>query len=350
MSTRELYRRGGFDISLYRDMPGIEIHASPCFARDREKAASGGLATPAEMLSTFRDHDFLDRPFLDEMAAAGRPGAFVFDCWIEHWGDHRWFPVEAGDAQAERMLSFFGPRAQGVFRLNSLYPKDGFWWDSQLRIAPGFPAGTHYREHAAFALAEYDALRITRGGLFLDTGHAEETRDFALAFRTLPDRRFETLGATTDPVAVRTLDADGMRYTYAVNRDHYPVRLALAVPGGGRAVLTDTVTGRSTEIAGTAEIELPPYGLRTFVSPPEPIVEPGRTSIPREIEERLVREAKGFLGRVEDLRKRGASPAGAEAMAGEVRASLDGKLYARLRRQLASYPALKVAGMTGAGT
>ena len=30
-------------------------------------------------------------------------------------------------------------------------------------------------------------------------------RDFALAFRTLPDRRFETVGATTDPVAMDRL-------------------------------------------------------------------------------------------------------------------------------------------------
>jgi hypothetical protein len=342
MSTNELYRRGGFDMALYRDMPGVEIHASPCFARDREKAASGGLGTPVEMASTFRDHDFLDRPFLGEMTAAARPGVFVFDCWIEHWGDHKWFPVEPGDPQVDRMLSFFGPKAQGVFRLNSYYPKDGFWWDSQLRIAPGFPTGLHYREHVAFALAEYDALRITRGGLFLDTGHAEEVRDFAIAFRTLPDRRFEILGGTTDPVAVRALAADGRRYLYAVNRDYYPVRLELR-SAGGAPVLTDTVTGRTTEVGGAAEIEIGPYGLRVFTCAPETVVEPGKASIPPEIEGRLAREAGGFLDRVEKLRKAGALPAGVGEMAGPVRESLEKKWYARLRRQLASYPALKAA-------
>jgi hypothetical protein len=348
MSTIEVYRRGGFDVSLYRDMPGVEIHYSPCFARDREKASSGGLATPAELVSTFRDHDFLDRPLLDEMGATRRPGAFVFDCWIEHWGDHKWFPVEAGDRQAERMIDFFGPRAQGIFRLNSYYPEDGFWWKSQLRIAPGFPTNLHYMEHAAFALAEYDALRITRGGLFLDTGHAEAVRDFALAFRTLPDRKFETVGASTDPVALRTLVDGGQRCVYMVNRDYYPVRVQLKPCSGDRAVLTDTVGGQEIVIDRTAEIVLSPYQLRTFVLPSGERVEATAFTIPQEIEGQLVRQAMEFLGQVEELRKKGAVPAGGDRMAEGVRESLDRRWYARLRRQLTSYAAVKAAQLAGA--
>jgi hypothetical protein len=45
-----------------------------------------------------------------------------------------------------------------------------------------------------------------------------------LAFRTLPDRKFQTIGRSTDPVAARTLAAEGRRYLYLVNRDYDLVR------------------------------------------------------------------------------------------------------------------------------
>jgi len=340
ISTAELYRRGGFDVRLYRDMPGIEIDYSPCFARDRDKASANGLATPVEAGSTFRDHDFLDRPLLDAMQAADRPGAFVFDCWIEHWGDHKWFPVEPTDRQADALIHFFGPKAQGIFRLNSYYPKDGFWWDSQLRIAPGFPTNLHYMEHAAFALAEYDAMRFTRGGLFLDTGHAEQVRDFALAFRTLPDRKFETLGRSTDPVAVRTLAADGRRYLYLVNRDYYSVRVRLN-SAGRRAVLRDTVSSKETAIDGSAWVELGPYQLRTFTLAESDRIEPVQVEIPLSVERELTDRAKAFLTQIGPLDKRGALPVGAARMAEDVRQSLENRWYARLRRQLTSYAVRK---------
>jgi hypothetical protein len=202
-------------------------------------------------------------------------------------------------------------------------------------------------EHAAFALAEYDALRITRGGLFLDTGHAEEVRDFALAFRTLPDRKFETIGSSTDPVALRTAVADGQRYVYMVNREYYPVRVQLKPSSGDRAVLTDTVGGQETAIEKTGEIVLGPYQLRTFVMPSGEGVEATGIAIPREIEEQLVARAREFLGQVEELRKKAAVPSGADRMAEGVRESVDKKWHARLRRQLTSYAATKTAQLAG---
>ena len=60
-------------------------------------------------------------------------------------------------------------------------------------------------EQYAHAVAEVDACRITRGGLFLDKAHSGELRRFAAVYRRLPAEKFVTVGATTDPVAVRTI-------------------------------------------------------------------------------------------------------------------------------------------------
>jgi hypothetical protein len=90
-----------------------------------------------------------------------------------------------------------GKPAEGISRINSIYPLDGFWWDSQLRITPAFPAGVHFLEPYAHAVAELDALRVTRAGLFLDKAHGDELRRFAAAYRALPRKKLERVGGTT---------------------------------------------------------------------------------------------------------------------------------------------------------
>ena len=156
-------------------------------------------------------------------------GVYIFDSWVEAWGKHVWFPCDPDDKQANELVFKSGkPDAiEGICRINSEYPKDGFWWDSQLRITSHFQGGIHYLEPYAHALAELDACRITRGGLYVDTGHDKMIQGFAKAYRTLPEQKFETVGITTDPVAVRTLLLNDKRYLYLVNRDYYPVKIII---------------------------------------------------------------------------------------------------------------------------
>ncbi|MFH0796048.1 MAG: hypothetical protein V2A65_03210 [Candidatus Omnitrophota bacterium] len=78
-----------------------------------------------------------------------------------------------------------GKPADGLVRMNCPYPKDGWWFESQLRIYDPMPSGEHYLESFAHAMAELDAQRITQGGLFMDKCHTDELRHFALAFRAL---------------------------------------------------------------------------------------------------------------------------------------------------------------------
>ena len=68
-----------------------------------------------------------------------------------------------------------GKPAEGVMRESLEYPKDGFRWDQQWRITPLYQSGANFLQHHANAVAEYDAQYLTRGGLTLDTAHADPT-------------------------------------------------------------------------------------------------------------------------------------------------------------------------------
>jgi hypothetical protein len=156
--------------------------------------------------------------------------------------------------------------AEGIFRINSVYPPDGFWWDSQLRITPAFAAGVHFMEPYAHALAELDACRLTRGGLFLDKAHTEELRRFARAYCALPRQRFATVGSRTDPVALRQLLGEGRQYCYLVNREYYPVQVDVEF-NRRAAEVCDLAEDQVFRAPGRWGLELGPYALRAFSFP-----------------------------------------------------------------------------------
>lgn len=345
-STVELYRKGGFDVNLYRDEPGIDVDLSFLPARDRDCWGSAGVNESIERSSMFRDHDFLDRPSLDAIASLKRPGVFIFNCWVEAWGEHKWFPCEPGDTQAKTLVDSCGRATEGIFRLNSTYPKDGFWWDSQLRITPAFQGGSHFLEHHAHALAELDALRITAGGLFLDRAHAEQLGPFARAYRALPAQKFQTVGQSTDPVAVRTLVDGGRRYVYLVNRDYYPVRVDLRLANAtGKA--TDLATNQPVDVPAAWQVTLGPYELRSFAVSPETEITGFTAAPPDAIAKQLRDEAEQALASFAKVRATGQAVTGMNDIEERMRAALaDGK-FASLRRMLTSYSVRKCRALSG---
>lgn len=345
-TTVDLYREGGFDVNLYRDEPGIDVDLSLLPARDRDGWGCAGLNMSLEQSSTFRDHDFLDRASLDAVASLKRPGAFIFNCWVEAWGQHSWFPCEAGDTQGKTLVDACGRATEGVFRINSTYPNDGFWWDSQLRITPGFQAGCHFMEHYAHALAELDAMRITSGGLFLDRAHGELIGPFARAYRALPAKKFETVGNSTDPVAVRTLVDAGRRYVYLINRDYYPVEVDLQVANGvGEA--TDLATNQPIDASAVWKLTLGPYQLRSFALTAETSITGFTVKPPEEIVRQLRGEAEQALAAFAKVRAAGQSVVGMNEIEQRLNTALaDGK-YASLRRLLTSYITRKCRALSG---
>ena len=338
-SMLEFYRDAGIDLDLYRDEPGLELDRGMGNSRDRGghgSNPSGGTTLPIEAMTMYRDFDFLDEDTLAAFRAHARPGAFIFNCWVEAWGRHVWFCPEPGDPGVAEFSVMDGQPVDGILRINSEYPKDGFWWDSQLRITPGFPTALHFLEPYAFALAEFDACRITRGGLFLDKAHSGALRQFAAAYRALPRVKFDTVGVATDPAAVRTLVWKDKRYFYAVNREYYPVEIQLhfsAPPGA----VHDLVTGQPADGALAAPFTLGPYQLRSFAMQPATEITGFSATPPPETLAVITRDTQAAFEAFARLRAAGRSLPGMDALEARIRAALNQQRTAWLRRALTSY-------------
>jgi hypothetical protein len=346
-----VYREGGLDLELLVDEPGLCVDLQLEPARDRGLWGAGGGQTPLEMATMYRDFDFLDAPTLTAMRGQTRPGVFIFNSWVEAWGEHRWFACDPDDPVAPQVAAAYqseiGPDG-GVFRMNSEYPPDGFWWDSQLRITPAFPGGDHFLEHYAHAVAELDALRITRGGLFLDTAHTEQIQRFARAFRTLPAVPFEAVGHSTDPVAVRTAVADGRRYLYLANREYYPIEVSVQVSAPA-APATDLATGERVLLGGSTAPTLAPYELRSFALDAGVEVTGFAVSVPADIEAALRREAAETRAALVAALNTGCEVPGVAALASDMQAALAEGRLAWLRRALSCYIARRIRGGTSGG-
>jgi hypothetical protein len=338
LNTGSLWREGGFDPALYANEPNIEVDLTLDPGRDRGWDTEGAQA-PVERSCMFRDHDFLDDKTLGAMRYMQRPGAFIFNCWVEAWGEHKWFPCEPNDAQAKQLAVMDGAPAEGIFRLNSIYPNDGFWWDSQLRITHAFQGGAHFLEHYAHAVAEFDACRITRGGLFLDKAHCVEIRNFALAYRALPREKFSTVGSSTDPVAVRTLIYGGRRYLYLVNREYYPVQVSVAFDRPAR--LFDLGSKASIDAGREWVVTLDAYQLRSFTLAPDIAVSGFRATPPDDVAASISADARKALADLDAASARGWFIPGAVQMRRNIANALAEGHLAYVRRAVNSYAVRK---------
>ncbi len=339
LATVDLYREAGIDMDLYHDLPGLEVDVEQGNPRDRgghPPNPTGGVNLTAEQACMYRDFDFLDQESLHAESHLPRPGVFIFNCWVESWGKHTWALPQPDDLNAAELAIMDGQPAEGMFRINSEYPEQGFWWDSQWRITHSFPGGVHFMEPYAHAVAELDACRITRGGLFLDKAHSEALQRFARTYRALPRERFGTIGATTDPVAVRTLLHDGTRYLYAINRDYYPVALEITFNSPAedmRDLSNDGPVAAGTSWQGT----LAPYELRAFTLSPAVAITGFTAAPPQDIQKALVVEAENALRLFARVRAKGARIPGLDLFEKRIQTALAEGRYAWLRRALTGY-------------
>jgi len=219
--------------------------------------------------------------------------------------------------------------------MGSDYPKDGFWWpNAQLRITPAFSGGVQFMRHYANAVALFDPLVISRGGLTLDRGHADLMRPFALAYRALPAKTFEPVGQHADPVTVRTLVDGGRRYVYLVNREYY------SVPGVGRLThaagkTVNLSTNAQTDTAETWPLTLGPYELQSFTLSPDVNVAGFTASPPPAIVAQLTQDAQTVLDKIRAKRSAGAKlPAATNSLAAEIQDALKQNHPATLRQLL----------------
>ncbi len=335
----DFFKDGGADLLLLGKEDGIEITVETNHQRDRGWDTKG-VNAPLEAGFMFRDHDFLDTARHDALRNANSPGGFVFNCWVEAWGEHKWFSCEPDDPNLPEVTKMFDGEAEYVHRMNSYYPADGFWWDSQLRITSAFPPAAHFKEHYTHALAEYDALSITRGGLYLDKAHSVETLEFAKAYRALPDKKFIYVGETTDPVAVRKLIYDNRLYFYIVNREPYQIGVNVSF-NKDKVVLTDMSDLSGAEYTGEPAFNLLPYDLKVFTADSSTDITGFAVSFPDEITAELFSRAEKILKAFETVKAAGKHIPGMDKMETGIRQSLAQKRYSRLRHELTSYIACK---------
>ena len=340
-SWYKIYRDGGFDVNLFKNEPGIEIDYSLCPSRDRDGWGTSGDQTPLEKTCSFRDHDFLDKEILMAVDSNEHSGTYIFDSWVEAWGKFKYFPCDPDDQQAKDLAYITGKPAEGICRINSEYPKDGFWWDSQLRITSHFQGGVHYMEPFAHALAELDACKITRGGLYVDAGHDKMMQGFAKAYRTLPEQKFETVGTTTDPVTVRTLVVNGKRFLYMVNREYYPVKVNINF-NNRPSQFTDLATSQKLDASQKWEVTLGSYELRSLGMLPATEVVDFTATVPTGIVNELTKNADAAATAANTLQSRKVElPVGTEKLLADIKMALKEGRYAWARRALNSYPVRK---------
>lgn len=305
LNTGALWREGGFDPALYANKPNIDVDLALDPGRDRGWDTEGAQA-PLERSCMFRDHDFLDDKMLGATRRMQRPGAFIFNCWVEAWGEHKWFPCEPADAQAK-----------------------------QLAVMDG----AHFLEHYAHAVAEFDACRITRGGLFLDKAHCAEMRNFALAYRALPREKFSTVGSSTDPVAARTLINGGRRYLYLVNREYYPVQVSVAFDRPPR--LFDLGSKTSIDAAREWVVTLDAYQLRSFTLSPDIAVSGFHATPPDDVAAAIGADARKAMADLDAASARGSFIPGAVEIRRDIEKALAGGRLAYARRAVNSYAVRK---------
>lgn len=315
----------------------VTLNIYPNLVLRREAGLDAALLNGERAIELDCHWDTRGRALGDEGAEAARifRGAYIFNNWVENWGKNKWFACAPSGPQVQKMAVIFGQPAEGICRMNSEYEKDGFWWDSQLRIPQVFPSGIHYMEHYAHAVAELDACRIMRGGLYLDKAHTALVQQFALAYRALPAEKFQTVGDRTDPVTVRTRIHGGRCYLYLVNRDYFSVPVEIQMSTPCRAI--DLAANRAIDAPAPWSITLRPYELRTFALPPEVKVIGFTAAPPAGIVAQLTNDANEALKHISNARAAGKTlPAEIDHVATVIRKTLQQGRTAALRRALSS--------------
>jgi len=336
---KNVYKEAGLDIELLKNEPNVQLDLQT-EGGGRDRSNSNQENARLEWFFMFRDHDFLDQETLDAVHDQIKPGVFIFNAWHEAWGDHKWFKCDPNDPNLAQASYVYGKKVEGNFRLNSYYPKDGFWWDSQLRITAAYPPFPHFMEQYAHAMAELDACRITRGGLFLDKAHSEELREFAQAYRPLPAEKFETVGPSTDPVAVRTLVHGGKRFFYMINREYYPIKVHVSfdkAPGK----ITDLASEKTITATKQWTLELKPYELRSFTINSKIAVSEFTVAAPPKMVKALHTDAKQALMNIEKVNAMGKFIAGLDKIQHGIRSALAEGRLSWLRHALTGYHVCK---------
>jgi len=257
---REVNRRAGVDIAMFKDDPRIVIQRTLFPADYRWTRAHRRIKGPDVEIS--RQVNFVDAGFA--------PLRRCRDVWI-NYHDRYW-----EDAVGRNK------------------PLKGLWGGEMgWRVSTLNPNVDHCMEFHAWPLASVDAFAFTKGGFVIGTiGMEEKLGEFAQSFRALPAVKFADVPGLFDPVSVRQYRDGDRLYFYLVNRLSCPVKVQLNLTGrqGPLRNLRTGETQACAAVGGDVQLRLTiaPYGLESFVAESKDLsIRGGRAEVPQSVVKRL---------------------------------------------------------------
>jgi len=331
-SVYEMHREGGIDVNMLRGVPGLVLDKilQPCDFRLRAcNLYSEDRSRAIEHLES-RDLNF-DPENLAHMAVADVRSAWLYNRYFE--------------STPEGRLKVSPSLAEGAARFEA-----DQWW----KLLPGWtygavtPGHQNFMEWYVLALAAFDPVAISSGGLTVGTmGHEERVRRFARAFRALPAVDFLTLEGATDPVTIRYVNAGGALYCYMVNQEPVPAAVELNLAGLAGVGVTDLGEDLELPLAGPGSclLELEPFGFRSLrIGSASARIAGARTHLPEHWTAKLKEKAEA-LQRAHAARKAGgtAEPED-EIMLRECSIALEQGRWGRVRHLVQSQRAARITG------
>lgn len=241
-STSEAeWRERGVDLTLLAQIPGVRIQrqtrdAYRRYLHSKEAKSSRDNASSWDLTAPFREIP---------------SGAYPFN----HYYEHRWPDV----------------------------PVPGGWWRDEWSAGTANGGGRYYLERSAWAMFLQDAQSLCRGACSVEAqASIWESREFARAYRALPERPFTAWTRTaTEPAAVREYEGQAGHYLYAANAMYCPLGVAIRLAPSGP--VTDLSTDEKMTPDGVLSFTLKPYELRSFLAAPGSSIADVRVTVPEEV-------------------------------------------------------------------
>jgi hypothetical protein len=252
-SSETEWRERGVDLKLLAQIPGVQIQrqtrdAYRRYLHGKEAKSSRDNASSWEISAPFRETP---------------SGAYPFN----HYYENRWQDV----------------------------PVPGGWWRDEWSAGTANGGGRYYLEASAWALYLQDAQSLCRGACSEEAqASLWECREFARAYRTLPEKPFVPWTQTViEPAAVRQYEGKAGHYLYAVNAMYCPLELTLQLSPPGS--VTDLASEASlAPTAGTLTVSLRPYELRSFLGAPGTTITAARVALPDAVVAELRQRGEGL--------------------------------------------------------
>lgn len=199
------------------------------------------------------------------------------------------------NASSWELTELFRNIPSGAYPFNHYYehsweevPVPGGWWRDEWSAGTANGGGRYYLERSAWSVFLQDAQSLSRGACSVEAqASIWEHREFARAYRTLPEKPFAPWTQTAiEPAAVRQYDGPAGHYFYAVNAMYCPLELVVRL--ASPAPVTDLASDERLNAAeGVLNITLKPYELRSFLAAPSTAITDIRVAVPAEVTDNL---------------------------------------------------------------